>query len=225
MQVCEHLTNPMLRDAKLFADYDTSDEVKPILFFYTWDHVAITVGKIQRDKDKIIAAADALGIPCYLRPTGGRAVLHGGDICYTFIAPQSHLEFGGKLQDSFKKVNKYVIDLVNRVLDLQIATYSGERSTSLEINCFASTVCNEGILLEQNQTHKIIGAAQALGTRAFIQQGSIQLNKVEFDLPFFRGSKTLGQITNREFDLEQILKQLSCSITAYSMITEKGSRW
>jgi lipoate-protein ligase A len=201
--------NPMQRDLQLFADYDTGNETKAILFFYIWDHIAITLGKIQKEKNRIINAAQALDIPCYLRPTGGRAVLHGGDICYTFIAPQSHAQFGGKLKESYKATNRFVIDLVSQVLDLQIQTFTGELSKTEPINCFGSFVCNEGILVHQNQIHKIIGAAQALGKRAFIQQGSIQLNKVELDLPFFAGTKTLSEITSKVYSLKNLCENLN----------------
>jgi lipoate-protein ligase A len=70
--------NHMQRDSKLFLDFDSSKETQPIFFFYTWDKPAITIGKIQRNREALIKEAETLGIPCYLRPTGGRAVLHGG---------------------------------------------------------------------------------------------------------------------------------------------------
>lgn len=218
----------MERDLKLFADYNSSDEEKPIIFFYTWDKPAITIGKIQRNREELIARAATLGINCYLRPTGGRAVLHGGDICYTFIGTQSDPEFGGKLGDSFKKVNAMMIDLVSTVIrseaacpersvgkqsspTLNLASCLSTAKQSLEkTNCFSSTVCNEGLFNE----HKIIGAAQAMGARAFIQQGSIQIKKINVGIPELENHKTLEELLNRNFDLKQLCMELNESVSS-----------
>ncbi len=206
----------MQRDIELFANYDSSSETTPVFFFYTWDAPAITIGKIQRNREQLIDEAGALGIPCYLRPTGGRAVLHGGDICYTFIAAQSDPVYGGTLQESFKKVNEMVIALVNQVLMLNVQCstlnanvhaipFSIEPSALSMFNCFSTHVSNEGLF----NGHKIIGAAQAMGSRSFIQQGSIQLNKIDVDLKHFQSHKTLSELTNTEYDLAELLEDLN----------------
>ncbi len=194
----------MVRDTTLFQEFDLSSESKPIFFFYTWNAPALTIGKIQRNREQLIKEAEALGLPCYLRPTGGRAVLHGGDICYTFIGAQSDTEFGGKLQESFRKVNEMVISLVNEIFNLEIeasALNTNELANALKIfNCFSTHVSNEGLF----HGHKIVGAAQAMGSRSFIQQGSIQLNKVDVDLKYFQSYKTLGELIQEKYILSEL---------------------
>lgn len=209
----------MERDQELFTNYNSSNQVNPIIFFYTWDKAAITIGKIQRNREELIAKATRLGINCYLRPTGGRAVLHGGDICYTFIAPIKDPNFGGKLSESFKKVNEIMIRLVSAVIvedtglprPLRFAS-SARNDESLEkVNCFSSIVCNEGLFHE----HKIIGAAQAMGSRAFIQQGSIQIKKINVGLPELETHKTLEELLNgQNFNLEKLCMELNKSVSS-----------
>jgi len=193
----------MARDFKLLQEYDDSNLSEPILFFYTWTKPAITLGKIQKQKQEILEEAHRLGLDCYTRPTGGRAVLHGGDICYTFIAPQTHCEFGGALKLSFKKTNQFIKSIVNEVLGCEILGADFNKPNP-SYNCFSSCVENEGIILIENQLHKIMGSAQAMARRSFIQQGSIQLNKLDLKSNFFQDNTTLGQITNKDYDLNDL---------------------
>jgi lipoate-protein ligase A len=210
--------DPMARDFKLLQEYDDSDLSEPILFFYTWTKPAISLGKIQKQKQEILEEAHRLGLDCYTRPTGGRAVLHGGDICYTFIAPQSHPEFGGPLKQSFKKTNGFIKAIINQVLNCDIAD-ADFNLPNPSYNCFSSCVENEGIILIENQLHKIMGSAQAMARRSFIQQGSIQLNKLKINSDFFVDNKTLGQITGIDYDLE-ILSELLNEITTKYFYTQ-----
>ena len=211
--------NHMQRDSKLFHDFDSSKETQPIFFFYTWDKPAITIGKIQRNRDALIKEAETLGIPCYLRPTGGRAVLHGVDICYTFIGAQSDRDFGGTMQESFKKVNQMVMKLVQSSIQIPqgdcfapLAMTAGPtiQSRDQSFNCFSTAVCNEGLFLG----HKIIGAAQAMGSRSFIQQGSILLNSTNSQLTYFKDSISLSELANNGLDwnLDEFTQKLNNAI-------------
>lgn len=200
--------NPMERDLELFQEFDNSNSSEVILFFYTWETPAITLGKIQKQKPDVIQEASRLGLPYYVRPTGGRAVLHGGDICYTFIAPQSHKEFGGPLKLSFKRTNQIIKTIINKVFNCEIleATYN---TPNPSYNCFSSTITNEGVIYTGNKLHKIIGSAQALGKRSFIQQGSIQLNNLNLDSELFQASFSLSQITRSNYDLDLYADKLN----------------
>lgn len=202
------LMNPMERDIELFREFDLSQMTKPIFFFYTWNAPTVTIGKIQRNREQLIKEAESLGVPCYLRPTGGRAVLHGGDICYTFIAAQSDPDYGGTLSESFRKVNQMVIGLFQSVIASELLSLTPNTkypTANTDYNCFSTHVSNEGLY----QGHKIIGAAQAMGSRSFIQQGSIQLNKVDIELESLQSHKTLSELTGREYDLAEISLSLN----------------
>lgn len=202
--------NPMVRDIELLNHYDNSDLTEPILFFYTWPKPAITIGKIQKHKSTIINEANRLGLSYHTRPTGGRAVLHGWDICYTFIAPQNHSVFGGPLKQSFRMTNEFVTSIVNNVLNASIMSAKFNAPNS-SLNCFSEIVTSEGIIDNNGNYTKIIGSAQALARRSFIQQGSIQINKPEFESDYFMNKNSLSEITGYLFNLEFTCLELNKS--------------
>ena len=106
--------NPMFRDLCLleFAEEHLNfDEF--IFFFYTWDKPSVSLGRSQRKSHDLINECVSADIPVSIRPSGGKAVIHDGDICFTFIARQSHKHFGGNLQESYAKVLDYILKILN----------------------------------------------------------------------------------------------------------------
>ena len=106
--------NPMFRDLCLleFAEEQLkSDEF--IFFFYTWDKPSVSLGRSQRKSQDLIQECILKDIPVTIRPSGGKAVIHDGDICFTFIARQNHKHFGGNLQESYSKVLDYILEILN----------------------------------------------------------------------------------------------------------------
>ena len=106
--------NPMFRDLCLleFAEeHLKSDEI--IFFFYTWDEASISLGRSQRKSQDLIKECTSKDIPVTIRPSGGKAVIHDGDICFTFIAKQQHQQFGGNLKESYTKVLDYILKILN----------------------------------------------------------------------------------------------------------------
>ncbi|MBU6196242.1 MAG: hypothetical protein KGO93_01585 [Cyanobacteria bacterium REEB446] len=106
--------NPMFRDLCLleFAeDHLNPDEF--IFFFYTWDKLSVSLGRSQRKSQYLIQECILKDTPVTIRPSGGKAVIHDGDICFTFIARQSHKHFGGNLQESYTKVSDYILNILN----------------------------------------------------------------------------------------------------------------
>lgn len=106
--------NPMFRDLCLleFAEEQLkSDEF--IFFFYTWDKPSASLGRSQRKSQDLIQECILKDIPVTIRPSGGKAVIHNGDICFTFIARQRHKYFGGNLKESYTKVLDYILKILN----------------------------------------------------------------------------------------------------------------
>ena len=63
--------------------------VRPTLRFYLWDPPALSLGYAQRDTAEIhLAACAREGLAVVRRPTGGRAVLHDGDLTYAVAVPR-----------------------------------------------------------------------------------------------------------------------------------------
>jgi len=58
----------------------------PTLRFYQWHPPAVSLGYCQKRHNLDLAACRRLGIEVVRRPSGGRAVLHMGDLTYAVIA-------------------------------------------------------------------------------------------------------------------------------------------
>ena len=106
--------NPMFRDLCLleFAEEHLNPD-EFIFFFYTWDKPSVSLGRSQRKRQDLIEECILADIPVSIRPSGGKAVIHDGDICFTFIARQNHKHFGGNLQESYTKVLDYILKVLN----------------------------------------------------------------------------------------------------------------
>jgi lipoate-protein ligase A len=110
--------------------------------------------------------------PYEIRPTGGRAVLHGeGDLCYSIIAPTRDPLMGGELLESYRKISG-LLAYALRGLGRE-ARLSDERHPGLETgHCFSSPSFAELVLNDK----KVAGGAQSMEGDVFLQQGVILLS-------------------------------------------------
>ena len=77
----------MERDRELFALYK-QDKTSPILRFYFWETPTLSIGRFQTTDTVLLERAESLHIPLIKRPTGGQAVLHQGDLCFSVIGSE-----------------------------------------------------------------------------------------------------------------------------------------
>ena len=74
------------------ADEALLDEVAagapPALRLYRWSPAALSLGHFQPDDDVDADACARLGVEVVRRPTGGRGLLHGGDLTYAVAMPR-----------------------------------------------------------------------------------------------------------------------------------------
>lgn len=178
----------MFRDFCLlqFAEEHLSSE-EFLCFFYTWEKIAISLGKRQSNSKKIIQECISERIPVCIRPSGGKAVLHDGDICFTFISKQSNKDFGGNLLESYSLVMNYVLNILNHYIkdnlkeNIQIKSQKRTKTKIEEpsFDCFASIVGYEGFIEHNSKTHKVLGSAQIMYANSFLQQGSLQIRIIK----------------------------------------------
>jgi lipoate-protein ligase A len=77
MQIDQFLLDRLCQDPSL----------PPVLRFYSWQPTAISLGLHQtKFPDHWLELIQVHGLDLVRRPTGGRGVLHQGDICYSLIA-------------------------------------------------------------------------------------------------------------------------------------------
>jgi lipoate-protein ligase A len=140
---------------------------QPVLRFYSWSRPTLSLGFHQRP-----AASSWLDWQArnqgelVRRPTGGGAVLHGGDLCYALVWPepgcsrlQAYERICAWLQDAFAALGQPLL-------------FGGDPCT-VGHDCFARSTPAD---LVDGRGCKRIGSAQRWLRGCLLQHGSIQLN-------------------------------------------------
>ena len=136
----------------------------PTLRFYTWNPAAISLGYHQLDYP-----LNWRHLPLNLvrRPTGGKAVLHRGDLTYAVITSA----IAGKRWEIYKYICQFLINGW-RSLGINLHYGNAAREYQNHHNCFATAT---GADLVTEEGKKAIGSAQLRQRRAILQHGSMTL--------------------------------------------------
>jgi len=158
----------MAIDRWLFQQCQTQQH-PPTLRFYTWHPGAISLGYHQKrfpDAWKDLAAPGKLDL--VRRPTGGRAVLHQGDLTYAVIVSG----MSGKRLAVYEAICQFLINGWQR---LGIPLFYGNQGRGYHevANCFQTAT---GADLVTTEGEKLIGSAQLRRGDTVLQHGSMQLN-------------------------------------------------
>lgn len=136
-----------------------------ILRVYRWDPPCVSIGRHQTMlKTSLSSTLDVVK-----RPTGGRAVLHEGDVSYCFIVNALCLTEGASVQRSYREISRALINGLETigVHGLYIAD-SGKAYTQSDACMAIST----GADIE-HEGQKVIGSAQFRKEGYILQHGSI----------------------------------------------------
>lgn len=141
----------------------------PTLRFYTWLPSAISLGYHQKQYPQTWLQLTWQGLPVELvrRPTGGRAVLHQGDLTYSVVT--SGLK--GSRIEAYQKLCEF---LIQGWKSLGVELHYGEagRGYIHNPNCFGTAT---GADLVTSDGAKLIGSAQLRRDGVILQHGSIRL--------------------------------------------------
>lgn len=159
----------MAIDSWLFSQHQ-SGKHPPTLRFYTWSPPAISLGYHQRQYPEFWQNLTWQNqkLDVVRRPTGGRAVLHQGDLTYAVVTSGMA---GSRLQ-IYQKICEFLIQGW-RSLGVELHYGIAGRSYIHNPNCFG-TATGADLVLADNT--KLIGSAQLCRGGAILQHGSIQLN-------------------------------------------------
>jgi lipoate---protein ligase len=142
----------------------------PTLRFYTWSPAAISLGYHQRHIPEHWQHLRWQGETLELvrRPTGGRAVLHQGDLTYAVVmsAPK------GSRIEVYRSICEFLIEGW-RSLGVELHYGTGDRNYIRACNCFETATSAD---LVAPGGEKFIGSAQLRRGQAILQHGSICLN-------------------------------------------------
>lgn len=141
----------------------------PTLRFYTWEPAAISLGYHQRQWPDHWQTLTWQGQPLDLvrRPTGGRAVLHQGDLTYAIVTSG----LTGNRLEVYQQLCQFLIQGW-RSLGVDLHYGAAGRGYIHNPNCFGTAT---GADLVTDQGAKLIGSAQFRKGDTVLQHGSIQL--------------------------------------------------
>ncbi|HBB31449.1 MAG TPA: biotin--protein ligase [Cyanobacteria bacterium UBA8803] len=152
----------------------------PALRFYTWAAPTISLGYHQRRWPAFWQQLTWQDTPLSLvrRPTGGRAVLHQGDLTYTIVTSG----LTGKRLDTYQEICKFLIQGW-RSLGVDLHYGKAGRDYIHNPNCFGTATGADLVLADGC---KLIGSAQLRRGKAILQHGSMRLepNVELFNLVF-----------------------------------------
>ncbi|QQE65009.1 biotin--protein ligase [Leptolyngbya sp. BL0902] len=143
----------------------------PTLRFYTWDPPAISLGFSQRrNLPDHWSTLTWQGQPIDLvqRPTGGRGVLHQGDLTYALITSG----WDGTREQVYRHLCQFLIQGWGQ-LGLPLELGSATRPDLSSANCFGLSTAAD---LVTPTGLKWIGSAQLRRGQAILQHGSMRLN-------------------------------------------------
>ncbi len=141
----------------------------PTLRFYTWSPSAISLGYHQRkypgNWQNLIWKGEEIDL--VRRPTGGRAVLHNGDLTYAVVSSG----FSGSRIEAYKKICEFLIQGW-RNLGIELNYGTAGRGYINNPNCFGTATGADLITVDGG---KLIGSAQLRRGDAILQHGSMRL--------------------------------------------------
>jgi len=151
----------------------------PLVRFFTWDKPSISFGCNQNPQKRLdLALCRDDGIPVVRRPTGGRELMHGHDICYCVTMPVSSGISGISAKVNFGEVNDVlVLGLKKLGIAAEWSNFAKRPKTTFG-PCFAQIDSGEIVV----DGRKLVASAQRVYPRSIIQQGSIPLDVPEIEL-------------------------------------------
>jgi lipoate-protein ligase A len=154
---------------------------EPIVRFYTWAGRVISLGCNQNPARRVkLGLCRENGIDVVRRPTGGREILHGDDICYSVIWPlrsSRRMEEAGRI---FERVS-YILTRGLKRLGVQAGCRRISRRRISGGPCF--TLVDRGELTARGR--KLVASAQRIYDHVVLQQGSMLLTRPSTDLSVY----------------------------------------
>ena len=156
-------------DSWLFEQYEHG-LTTPILRFYTWSKPTISLGYLQKKYPShwhnLTFKKEPLDL--VIRPTGGRAVLHQGDLTYMIVMPLDHR----KTLAIYEDICTFLIQGW-KTLGIALEYGTAKRGYIHNSSCFNTATVADLITADGS---KLIGSAQRRGKGSILQHGSLVLS-------------------------------------------------
>ncbi len=162
-------------------DADIAAEVRPLLIVrtYTWEEPTVSLGVHQQDTDfgpltKAYQRSEGCIPKAWVRrPTGGRAILHGQDVSFSFVTNVPDL-LAMSVQESYNVLTEIVM-MAFKELNVPVLVSEEEsgRAYVLSSLCFETQTPSDVLDTEGN---KIAGSAQMRKQGGLLQHGAAFLS-------------------------------------------------
>lgn len=147
---------------------------EPVFLFrsYQWEMSTVSLGVNQplRDAERLMKVYCHKVQRWVRRPTGGRAILHGADLSFSFVTNNPAF-LRKSLAESYAQLTQFIADGLSRLaISTQTATAASNRDYMRSPVCFETHTPSD-LLNEQGQ--KIGGSAQLRRAGGLLHQGAL----------------------------------------------------
>lgn len=160
-------------DLQLLEKYILENS-KPILRFYSWEKITLSIGRNQKIEDINLEQCKKRGIDVVKRPTGGKAVLHQGELTYSIVGGRKD-HFPVNIFESYKEISKAIILGLEQITKDQKFLIGDKPNSDYKSQsfCFSSSTVSD----INYAGKKIVGSAQYRKGDNFLQHGTILINQ------------------------------------------------
>ena len=175
----------------------------PSLRFYTWRSPTLSLGYHQRQFPEFWNSLKWQGQPVDIvrRPTGGRAVLHQGDLTYALVTSG----LTGSRRDVYQQLCQFLIEGW-RSLGVDLTFGAAGRGYIRNPNCFSTATAADLVMPDG---YKLIGSAQVYRSGCVLQHGSIRLSPDSELFEKVFGEKITPPSLLEQLDIDEITQKLT----------------
>jgi len=143
--------------------------------FYRWLRPTVSLGYAQSWRSGYVPeVARRYGMAIVRRRTGGRAVLHAGELTYSVVGDAEEGPLAGGIQATYSAIAEgLVAGFASMGIKAEIVRSRGRRERNEPGACFASRALNELVA----GGGKLVGSAQRRARGRALQHGSILLER------------------------------------------------
>jgi lipoate-protein ligase A len=174
----------MAADARLLERRAAGGGAAVTVRLYSWAKPSITLGYMQSAENELdLGAMRERGVDWVKRPTGGRAVLHDGDVTYACAFPKSVKEMGSGITQTYRLISRCLAEGLGRA-SIKCAAHDSDADLrgigrEVKLPCFLAPNRDE-IMVDGK---KLVGSAQKRTAGAVLQHGSIPITNAFRRLP------------------------------------------
>lgn len=175
------------------------------LRLYRWRPPCLSLGYFQEIGRVDLEACARRGVDVVRRPTGGKAILHDGELTYSLVVAEGEPQVAGSVVESYCKISAGLIAGLRRLgvlVELGPAQPNPSSSGGGSL-CFETPSDHELVAVGR----KIVGSAQMRRNGVILQHGSIPL-----DFAAARLLELFNYPDQERVSLQEILRQRATSL-------------